>query len=69
MENKIEPTTEPTVTMPFGPSNLVGLSLMEIERAAIAQTLKQYDGNKTRTAQVLQIALSTLYEKIKKHGL
>jgi two-component system, NtrC family, response regulator len=69
VENKIETTTTPVAPMPFDPPNLAGLSLMELERAAIAQTLKQCGGNKMRTAQVLQIALSTLYEKIKKYGL
>jgi DNA-binding NtrC family response regulator len=69
VENKIETTQPSTVPMSFAPPNLAGLSLMEIERAAIAQTLMQCGGNKMRTAQVLQIALSTLYEKIKKYGL
>jgi DNA-binding NtrC family response regulator len=48
---------------------LAGRSLESIERAAIAQTLRQFDGNKTRAARALGIAPSTLYEKIKKYGL
>ena len=48
---------------------LAGRSLETIERAAIAQTLRQYDGNKTRAARALGIAASTLYEKIKKYAL
>jgi DNA-binding NtrC family response regulator len=48
---------------------LAGRSLESIERAAIAQTLRQFDGNKTKAARALGIAPSTLYEKIKKYGL
>ncbi len=48
---------------------LAGRSLESIERAAIAQTLRQCDGNKTKAARALGIAPSTLYEKIKKYGL
>lgn len=45
---------------------LGGQRLELIERAAILQTLAQNDGNKVRAAQVLGIAVSTLYEKLKK---
>jgi DNA-binding NtrC family response regulator len=48
---------------------LAGRSLESIERAAIAQTLRQFDGNKTKAARALGIAPSTLYEKIKKYEL
>ncbi len=48
---------------------LIGRSLEEVERAAIKQTLKAHHGNKTQTARALGIAYSTLYEKIKKHGI
>jgi transcriptional regulator with PAS, ATPase and Fis domain len=48
---------------------LAGRSLETLERAAIAQTLRQYDGNKTKAARALGIAASTLYEKIKKYAL
>jgi two-component system, NtrC family, response regulator HydG len=45
---------------------LGGLRLDVIERVAIAQTLRQTSGNKARAAQLLGIAPSTLYEKLKK---
>jgi DNA-binding NtrC family response regulator len=45
---------------------LAGLSLDEIERAAILQTLEKCGGNKTQAAKQLGIATSTLYEKLKK---
>ncbi len=47
---------------------LGGLRLERIERAAIRQTLTLSGGNKVRAAQLLGIAVSTLYEKLKKHG-
>ncbi|HEY1536700.1 MAG TPA: sigma-54 dependent transcriptional regulator [Polyangiaceae bacterium] len=46
---------------------LGGLRLECIERAAIEQTLRQTAGNKARAAEVLGIAPSTLYEKLKKY--
>jgi len=46
---------------------LGGQKLDRIERAAILQTLIQAGGNKVRAAQVLGIAVSTLYEKLKKY--
>ncbi len=49
--------------------SLVGKTLEEIEKAAIAKTLEVHGGNKSAAARVLGIAYSTLYEKIKKYGL
>jgi DNA-binding NtrC family response regulator len=49
--------------------SLVGRTLEEIEKAAIAKTLEVHGGNKSAAARVLGIAYSTLYEKIKKYGL
>jgi DNA-binding NtrC family response regulator len=46
---------------------LGGLKLESIERVAIKQTLDQARGNKTRAAQMLGIAPSTLYEKLKRY--
>ena len=48
---------------------LAGQTLERIERAAIRQTLEQAEGNKISAARTLGIAVSTLYEKLKKHGL
>jgi DNA-binding NtrC family response regulator len=47
---------------------LGGQRLEDIERAAIIQTLSQTGGNKVQAAQVLGIAISTLYEKLKRYG-
>jgi transcriptional regulator with PAS, ATPase and Fis domain len=46
---------------------LVGQSLADIERVAIKQTLAHTRGNKLQAAQSLGIAVSTLYEKLKKY--
>jgi DNA-binding NtrC family response regulator len=48
---------------------LAGQALERIERVAIRQTLAQVDGNKMFAARKLGIAVSTLYEKLKKYGL
>jgi transcriptional regulator with PAS, ATPase and Fis domain len=62
----------------FGPTNemsrverlpLGGQRLDSIERAAIGQTLVLTDGNKAKAATLLGIAVSTLYEKLKKYGI
>jgi DNA-binding NtrC family response regulator len=44
-------------------------SLEEIERRVIQRTLKAHQGDKKAAAQVLGIALSTLYEKLKRHQI
>jgi transcriptional regulator with PAS, ATPase and Fis domain len=48
---------------------LGGQALERIERVAIRQTMAQADGNKMFAARSLGIAVSTLYEKLKKYGL
>jgi transcriptional regulator with PAS, ATPase and Fis domain len=48
---------------------LGGQKLDSIERVAIQQTLSLAEGNKAKAASLLGIAVSTLYEKLKKYGL
>jgi transcriptional regulator with PAS, ATPase and Fis domain len=48
---------------------LGGQALERIERVAIRQTLSQAAGNKAHAARSLGIAVSTLYEKLKRYGL
>jgi two-component system response regulator HydG len=45
---------------------LAGHPLDRIERAAIQQTLRQAAGNKAQAARILGIAVSTLYQKLKR---
>jgi transcriptional regulator with PAS, ATPase and Fis domain len=48
---------------------LGGRTLEEIERVAIRQTMAETDWNKAIAARKLGIAISTLYEKLRKHDL
>jgi DNA-binding NtrC family response regulator len=48
---------------------LGGRPLADIERAAILQTLRLHGGMKGRAARSLGIAVSTLYDKLKKYGI
>src|SRR5882724_227397 len=57
-----QPIVEHVDHLPLG-----GIRLECIERAAIEQTLRQTGGNKARAAELLGIAPSTLYEKLKRY--
>jgi DNA-binding NtrC family response regulator len=57
------------VTPAGGEAPLAGRTLEEVEREALAQTLASCGGNKAAAARALGIAPSTLYQKIRKHGL
>ena len=48
---------------------LAGLRLDELERRAIAATLRAEEGNKTRAAKALGIGIKTLYRKIDRYGI
>ena len=45
------------------------VTMEEIEREAIAQTLERTGGNVRKTAQILDYHRPTLYRKLKKFGL
>jgi two-component system response regulator HydG len=53
---------------PGGLSNVGGISLQEIEREAIRNTLKMVHGNREQAAKILGIGERTLYRKIKDYG-
>ena len=42
-----------------------GITMDDLEKAAIYQTLEHVGGNKTKAAEVLQIGLRTLQRKLK----
>ena len=46
----------------------VGMTMDEIEKEAIAQTLTETGGNKKRAAEMLGIGLRTLYRKLESYG-
>ncbi|MHC4599210.1 MAG: sigma-54-dependent transcriptional regulator [Planctomycetota bacterium] len=52
-----------------GLEGLAGLSLDEIEKIAILQTLNLVEGNREKAANLLKIGERTLYRKIKQYGL
>jgi len=46
----------------------MGLTLKEVEREWILQTLARLDGNRTKTAKVLGMSLSSLYSKLNNYA-
>lgn len=52
-----------------GHAVIASLSLKETERALIAKTLHECHGNKHLAAKLLKIPRSSLYSKIRKHGI
>jgi DNA-binding NtrC family response regulator len=54
------------IQKPEKPSNV---SLAEMEKETIKQTLHTSKGNKTKAASILKISYTTLLRKIKQHGL
>ena len=45
------------------------LTLKEIERLSIEAALRRTSGNRKEAAQILGIDRSTLYDKLKRHGI
>jgi two-component system response regulator HydG len=52
-----------------GPPNLAGMSLKDLERLHIMNTLRMCGGNRERTAKALGIGARTLYRKLSEYGL
>jgi len=48
-------------------SRMVGMTLAEIERHAILETLDACDGNKARAARMLGVSEKTIYNKLKQY--
>jgi DNA-binding NtrC family response regulator len=46
----------------------VGTTVKEAEKVLILKTLEHTDNNKTRAAQILEVSLKTLHNKIKEYG-
>lgn len=64
-------TFAPLVERPSGSGFMVptGMTLEEIERSVIYQTLKRTKGNKQAAANALGIYRPRLYSKIKKYNM
>ncbi|MCG3136252.1 MAG: Regulatory protein AtoC [Phycisphaerae bacterium] len=58
-----------TQIVPLGQAGFVGLSMADVERIHIANTLKLTSGNREKAAQMLGIGARTLYRKLKEYNL
>jgi DNA-binding NtrC family response regulator len=54
---------------PTAPASLAGVSLNELEKKAISDTLARTEGNREKAAKILGIGERTLYRKIKEYNL
>lgn len=52
-----------------GPPNLAGLSMADVEKLHIMNTLRLFGGNREKTAKALGIGARTLYRKLRDYGL
>ena len=59
LEQRARVRSEDTITLP------VGTPIEEVERQMILRTLQKTDNNKTRAAELLQISLKTLHNKLR----
>ena len=51
------------------PPTLVGMSMADVERLHILNTLKMTGGNREKAAKILKIGARTLYRKLKDYGV
>lgn len=58
-----------TEIVPMGTPNLIGLSMADVEKFHILNTLKQTGGNREQAARILKIGARTLYRKLKDYGV
>ncbi len=58
-----------TEIVPLGPSSYAGLSMADVEKIHIANTLKLTAGNREKAAKMLGIGARTLYRKLKEYEL
>ncbi len=64
-----EPLRATTDLVPAGPPNLAGMSMADVEKLHIMNTLRMFGGNRERTAKALGIGARTLYRKLSEYGL
>jgi len=58
-----------TDIVPVGPPNLAGMSMADVEKLHIMNTLRMFAGNREKTAKALGIGARTLYRKLREYGL
>jgi len=58
-----------TDIVPVGPPNLAGMTMADVERLHIMNTLRMFGGNREKTAKALGIGARTLYRKLRDYGL
>ncbi len=68
IELRSAPPKEPKIIAPVVLSD-EAVSLQDMERKHIIETLQKFDGNKSKAARVLNISRSTLREKLKQYGI
>lgn len=63
------PMRSTTDIVAAGPPNLAGLSMADVERIHILNTLRMFGGNREKTAKALGIGARTLYRKLHEYGM
>ncbi len=58
-----------TDIVPAGPPSLAGMSMADVEKLHIMNTLRMFGGNREQTAKALGIGARTLYRKLREYGL
>ena len=58
-----------TDIVPVGPPNLAGMTMADVEKLHIMNTLRMFGGNREKTAKALGIGARTLYRKLHDYGL
>jgi len=53
----------------LGPPNLAGMTMADVEKLHIMNTLRMFGGNREKTAKALGIGARTLYRKLRDYGL
>ena len=66
LPDTLRATTDLVVT---GPPNLAGMTMADVEKLHIMNTLRMFGGNRERTAKALGIGARTLYRKLSEYGL
>ena len=58
-----------TDIVPAGPPNLAGMTMADVEKLHIMNTLRMFGGNREKSAKALGIGARTLYRKLRDYGL